>query len=103
CRTSGCANTAWSDAMVTSAAGWYQKPAPSAQPLTAAMIGLPSFHICVHSPTLRPSLRCQYSRNSAYDLPLGSELRDAPGAGAPWSRPEQNARPAPVKMITLTL
>ena len=47
CRTSGCANTAWSDAIVMSAASWYQKPPPIAQPLTAAMIGLPSRHMCV--------------------------------------------------------
>ena len=46
-RTSGCANTAWSDAIVMSAASWYQKPPPIAQPLTAAMIGFPSCHMWV--------------------------------------------------------
>ena len=47
-RTSGWANTALSDAIVMSAASWYQKPPPIAQPLTAAMIGLPSRHMCAH-------------------------------------------------------
>ena len=54
CRTSGCANTAWSEAIVISAASWYQKPAPMAQPFTAAMIGFDSRHICCQSPTRLP-------------------------------------------------
>ena len=58
-----------------SAASWYQNPPPMAQPLTAAMIGFPSRHIWVHGRPGRPSLRCQYSMNSACDLPFGSVCR----------------------------
>ena len=70
-RTSGWANTALSDAIVMSAASWYQKPPPMAQPLTAAMIGVPSRHMCSHCPTRSPSRWCQYLMNSAIDLPVG--------------------------------
>ncbi len=69
-RTSGCANTAWSEAIVMSAASWYQKPPPIAQPLTAAMIGLPSRHMCAQSAARSPSWRCQNSMKSDERLAL---------------------------------
>ena len=74
-RTSGWANTALSEAIVMSAASWYQKPPPIAQPLTAAMIGLPSRHMCSQRTMPSPSWRCQYSMYSAGVLPLGSITR----------------------------
>jgi hypothetical protein len=59
--------------------------APMAQPLTAAMIGLPQ---PPHMGPLRDpagSLRCQNSMNSACDLPFGSECRVPLFPVWPWS------------------
>src|SRR4026209_1724129 len=47
-------------------------PEAAPQPLTAAMIGFPSRHMCVHCVDRMLLLRCQYSTNSAIDLPRGS-------------------------------
>src|SRR2546421_6692807 len=66
-----------------------------AQPLTAAMMGLAKPHICVQYVTRSPSMRCQYSMNSACDFPVGSEWRGAGVSPPPPSQPGQKGGAAP--------
>ena len=62
CRTSGWANTALSDAIVMSAASWYQNPPPIAQPFTAAITGFVRRQRCMSFSTPFLSRLCQSAR-----------------------------------------
>jgi len=80
-----------------SAASWYQKPPPMAQPLTAAMTGFPSRHMCVHSATRSASVRCQNSMKSASRLALWICMPGAGFVGLALVIAGAEARPAPVR------
>ena len=97
-RTSGCANTALSEATLMSHAVWYQSPPPMHQPLMAAMIGLPRRHMCRITST--PSMLTRYhsARNASTLMSGGCLASPSPER----SYPELNALPEPVRMITRT-
>src|SRR5438132_13321277 len=99
-RTSGCAKTAFSEAMVICVNSANHEPAPIAHPLMAPMIGLGNSHKRMK---LRLSER-QESITSAALCPVGipygqCKSRRLPLAVFYWYIPAEKARTAPVTTI----
>ena len=84
CRTSGCANTASSAAIVMSHASEYQKPPPITQPWTAAITGFERCQMWSSRWTDASSPVHQRLRNSAGSMPSGSSM-DFPSGRRPMS------------------